>query len=141
MRDVIVVGAGNAGLVAALSANECGAKVTVLEKAPESLRGGNTCFTLSNRFPYKGVEDILELIPDLSEAEIAEREFPPYSEADFYAGLMDITGGKADSELVDLVVHNAYPTWKWVHQFGVRWLPISSAGTPRASGVLTSGQG
>src|ERR1700754_3558693 len=43
--DVVVVGAGNAALCAALSAREHGADVLVLEKAPESLRGGNSYFT------------------------------------------------------------------------------------------------
>ena len=42
--DVIVVGGGNAGMCAALSAQEHGARVLVLEKAPEAWRGGNGFF-------------------------------------------------------------------------------------------------
>ena len=45
MRNVIVVGAGNAALCAALAAAEHGARVTVLERAPRPERGGNSAFT------------------------------------------------------------------------------------------------
>ena len=38
--DVIVVGAGNAGLCAAMSAAENGAKVLLLERSPIFYRGG-----------------------------------------------------------------------------------------------------
>ena len=43
--DVVVVGAGNAALCAALSAAERGVSVLVLERAPEDESGGNTRFT------------------------------------------------------------------------------------------------
>ncbi len=43
--DVVVVGAGNAGMCAALAAREQGARVLVLEAAPFDERGGNSRYT------------------------------------------------------------------------------------------------
>ena len=40
--DVLVVGGGNAGLVAAIEANNAGARVLLIEKAPKKARGGNS---------------------------------------------------------------------------------------------------
>ena len=40
--DVIVVGSGNAALCSALSAQETGARVLILEAAPKEERGGNS---------------------------------------------------------------------------------------------------
>src|SRR5262245_46251779 len=67
--DVLVVGAGNAALAAAVSAREQGARrVVVLEKAPRELRGGNTHYSGGLfRFAYDRAEDLLPLVPDVEQ--------------------------------------------------------------------------
>ena len=66
--DVIVVGGGNAAFCAALAAQEQGAKVVVLEAAPEDEAGGNSRFTAGSiRVVYNGVDDIKTLVPDLTD--------------------------------------------------------------------------
>jgi len=69
--DVIVVGAGNAATCAALSARESGARVLILEIAPEEARGGNSSFTGGAfRVVYHGFDDLARLwiveVPTLS---------------------------------------------------------------------------
>ena len=69
VADVIVVGGGNAAFCAALAAQEQGAKVVMLEAAPEDESGGNSRFTAgSMRVVYNGVDDIKTLVPDLTAA-------------------------------------------------------------------------
>ena len=77
--DVIVVGAGNAALTAALAANEHGVKVVVLEKAPFELRGGNTRFSGGlMRFAYNGEKDVMELMPNLTSKELSKLDMGTY---------------------------------------------------------------
>ena len=60
--DVVVVGAGNAALCAAIAATEKGAKVTVLEISPESTKGGNTTYTHGSiRFAYNNGDEVRAL--------------------------------------------------------------------------------
>ena len=69
--DVIVLGSGNAGLCAALSACEQGARVALLERAPQEQRGGNSAHTGGAfRVAYRGVDDLRRLMPDLLDSEV-----------------------------------------------------------------------
>jgi tricarballylate dehydrogenase len=121
--DVIVVGAGNAGLCAAMAAREAGARVLLLEKAPEHLRGGNTYFTGGGfRFPYTGLDDIRGLIPDLSEEEARNIDVGRYDQATFYADLMRVTEGLSDPALAETLVSRAYPAMQWLRGRGMRWV-------------------
>ena len=57
--DVVVVGFGNAAQAAACAAHVAGAKVLVLEKAPEKKKGGNTWFSHGAQFRHvhNGIPD------------------------------------------------------------------------------------
>lgn len=123
--DVIVVGAGNAALCAALAACENGASVLVLERAPFDERGGNSAFTAgAMRFAYESVQDILELVPDLSEDEIATTDFGAYPEHKFYEDLARVTEYRTDPDLADLLVSRSLDTLRWMKSYGVRFMPI-----------------
>ena len=124
MPKVVVVGAGNAALCAALAASEHNVEVTVLEKADHGERGGNTFFTGGGfRFPYNGIEDILELIPDLSDEELAKIEVGSYPESAMRSDLFRVTEGQADDGMVEHLVRNAYDTVKWMRdRHNQRWV-------------------
>src|SRR5215470_8372506 len=124
LHDVVVVGGGNAALCAALAAREAGASVLVVEKAPESQRGGNSFFTAGGfRFAHQGLEDLRrDILPDISEEEARAIVVPPYTEDQFYDDLMRVTEGRADFDMAQHLVQRSRPTVAWMRSQGLRWI-------------------
>src|SRR5262249_51009945 len=132
--DVIVVGAGNAALAAAVSAREQGAaRVVALEKAPRALRGGNTHYSGGLlRIAFDRVEDLRALVPH------AERGGPGLSEGGeaypakpFIAGLPRGTHRRADPELAELLIGRSYDTACWMARQGIEMEPAVSLSAVR----------
>lgn len=123
--DVVVVGAGNAAFCAALAAEENGAKVIVLERAPQAENGGNSRFTAGAiRFAYRGVDDLKAIMPDLSQEEIDRTDFGAYTEDQFFDDMFRVTQYRSDPVLCELLVRRSFDTMKWLRDKGIRFQPI-----------------
>ena len=104
--DVLVVGGGNAGLCAALTARQAGARVVVLESAPRFLRGGNSRHTRNFRCAHAAPTDVLT---------------ESYGEDEFLADLNRVTEQEADPALSRLLISRSAGCPDWMRQFGVRF--------------------
>ncbi len=117
--DVVVVGGGVAGLCAAVSAHESGAKVVLLEKSPKEHRGGNTQFADAQmRFPHEADE-------------FGTRD---YTADQMFADLMRISRGRANEDLIRTLCDNARDTAEWLTAMGLEW----EQGYPHTAGYRRS---
>ena len=141
--EVIVVGAGNAALCAALSARDHGASVVVLEKAPASAQGGNCPYTGGGfRFVHEGIEDLRDLVEDMTDADVARISMAPYTADDFRCHLLAVTHGDTAPDLMDTLISQSRPTVDWMHSKGVRWeLPSGSRPSTGAPSVIPNSVG
>lgn len=123
--DVIVVGAGNAAYCAALSAQEQGARVLMLEAAPQEEHGGNSRFASGVlRFAFRGIEDIRRLIPDISDSEAALWDFGTYTEEQYLDDMGRVTQYRTDPDLTETFVRGSYDTLLWLQSKGIRYIPL-----------------
>ena len=121
--DVVVVGAGNAAMCAALAARDQGASVVVLEAAPEAESGGNSRYTAgAMRVVFDGVEDLVKLM-DLSAQEIDNTDFGQYTREQYYDDMARITRFRCHPDLVEALVENSLDTLVWMRSKGVRFQP------------------
>jgi tricarballylate dehydrogenase len=106
--DVAVIGGGNAGLAAALTARRRGARVVVLERAPRELRGGNSRHTRNLRCAHAAPTELLT---------------ETYSEQELLADLTRVNEGETDGALAALVAARSPECVPWMTAFGARFQP------------------
>ena len=98
--DVVIVGAGGAGLAASITAATAGAKVVLLEKM--AAVGGNTLISMG------GVN-----IPGNTAQGIKKIEDSPEL---YFNDALEGGDGENNQELFKLLAHNALPTYKWLRE-------------------------
>jgi tricarballylate dehydrogenase len=111
--DVVIAGGGNAALCAAIEAAEAGAKVLILEGAPEAYRGGNSRHTRNFRCMHCGALGPL---------------VDTYDEEEFWQDLLRVTKGETDEDLARHAIRTSADCLPWMQAHGVRFQP-SLAGT------------
>jgi len=123
--DVVVVGSGNAGLCAAISAAQDGARVCLVEKAPAAERGGNSALTSGMRIICDNLDDLLALTsyPEGSpERDEVAQGFRPRTGDDYRVETLAVTDGKADPRMLDVLIRESYPTLRWLKELGNNWV-------------------
>jgi tricarballylate dehydrogenase len=106
--DVLVIGGGNAGLCAAVTARESGAGVLLLECAPRHYRGGNSRHTRNLRYLHDATDGIMT---------------GPYREDEFWDDLRRVTAGQTDERLARLTIQASADLGQWLGARGVRFQP------------------
>jgi tricarballylate dehydrogenase len=109
--DVLVIGGGNAGLCAAITARRAGASVLILEGAPQDFRGGNSRHTRNLRLMHERPQNVLT---------------ESYLEDEFWNDLLKVTGGQTDERLARMTIRQSGTCMDWMMQHGVRFQPSLS---------------
>ncbi len=104
--DVLVVGGGNAGLCAAISARRAGTRVLLLEAATKDFRGGNSRHTRDIRYMHPAATDYVT---------------GAYRDAEFWNDLQQVTGGETNERLARRTILGSEDLGEWMASNGVRW--------------------
>lgn len=106
--DVLVIGGGNAGLCAAITAREAGARVLILEAAPIHFRGGNSRHVRNLRCVHDAPEDVL---------------LGSYPLSEYWEDLLQVTGGKTNEALAKMMLKESAQCRGWMRKHGARFQP------------------
>ena len=134
--DVVVVGAGNAGMSAAHAARERGARVLVLEKAAREWSGGNSAFTAGAiRLAHAGLDDLRDVV-ELDERATATR-LDPYTADEFQTDMRRVTLGRGDQAMARILVEDSRDVVGWLREHGLRFRLMYERQAHEADGVHT----
>src|SRR5215472_3863535 len=106
--DVVVIGGGNAGLVAALSARRHAHRVLMVERAQAPMRGGNTRHTRNVRCVHNRADGFTT---------------GPYSFDELWRDLCGVGTGPGNEKLAELTVRESETVPAWMSGHGVKWQP------------------
>lgn len=109
--DVLVVGAGQAGLCAAVAAAQRGARVVVLEKRPvmggsTAISSGLTAYAGTDEQAAAGIADSVELLRQ---------------------DILDTGKHRSDAALVDAYCREQLATYRWLKSLGVKYGSVHAA--------------
>ena len=120
--DLVAVGSGLGGLTAAIHGHDLGGEVLVLEKAPKSLRGGNSRFSGGLfRFAYESIEDIKQLRPDVAPEDWDRVEADTYAPDRYLGDLVRTSRGQSKHELLQVLTGQSYSTMLWMTELVIEW--------------------
>lgn len=106
--DVLVLGAGNAAMSAALTARRLGASVLMIESANRDLRGGNSRHVRNIRYAHNAATDYVT---------------GAYDSKEYMADLMRVTDGNTNEELARFMIEASEDAADWMIQQGVTFQP------------------
>ena len=104
--DIVVIGGGNAGVCAAITAAERGCSILVIETAPREFRGGNTRHTRNLRSVHNEPTDVM-----------SDR----YTFEEYWDDLMRVTKGVTNEHLAKLTLESSQALMEWLIERGVRF--------------------
>lgn len=108
--DLVVIGGGNAAATSALAADDLGARVLILERSPQHMRGGNTRHTRNIRCVH----------------ERDRFNTGPYTADELWTDLCGVGDGPNDEDLARITVRDSESVPAWMHDHGARWqMPLA----------------